>query len=79
MYAVQECVLVPGAGQLTTGDNILYERVKYLSSFRWVNSLIVRSADSMDANYIETDKSYTKKEFLRRIKIRRKIAEESRY
>ena len=40
---------------------------------------VVRSSGSVGANYIEANKSLSKKDFMMRIKISRKEAKESRY
>lgn len=40
---------------------------------------LIRSAGSVEANYIEANESLSKKDFLMRIKISRKETKESRY
>jgi len=42
-------------------------------------SQVVRSSGSVKANYIEANESLSKKDFLMRIKVRRKEAKESAY
>ena len=42
-------------------------------------SQLVRSSGSVGANYIEANESFSKKDFIMRIKISRKEAKESRY
>jgi four helix bundle protein len=44
-----------------------------------ISKQLVRSADSVGANYIEANESLSKKDFLMRIKICRKEAKETRY
>lgn len=51
---------------------------KTKSNFEDISQLI-RSSGSVGANYIEANESFSKKDFIMRIKISRKEAKESRY
>src|SRR3989344_7033958 len=51
---------------------------KTTANFEDINQLI-RSSGSVGANYIEANESFSKKDFILRIKISRKEAKESRY
>lgn len=51
---------------------------KNISNFEY-NKQLVRSSSSVGANYIEANESFSKKDFIHKVKICRKEAKESRY
>ena len=58
--------------------NFLKNINKSISNFEDAKQL-VRSSGSVGANYIEANESFSKKDFVHRVKISRKEAKESRY